>query len=460
MKSPKVILYIGATLCLGLIFSCLSLFPGAGFIYIAGAAAIGGTAAVALYSNCSWRSTAGWWILLAAATLSLCGAIININYYTVAAGTTAACPVLQNFDSLRVWQWSCYFAFGDIIPTQNITSVGYFFAPLLYVFGRTIAVPVLFCSICYMLTPIVVGSIAMRLTSDRRIALAAMLFTACQCFLFAQSTMLIKDCPVTLGMGVIIYYIVVAATGRQLDLGAGIALLSAITALSLLRPQSLLFISVAAILITAPSGRRSIAWGAGIAVTAIAFHIFSYTAILPSNILRVIQHSVTTHEAITFIQPNPYAVPFDNMFGDYTQIPFYKKLMILPLTVALQFLLPFPWNFGRDTIYGPAEGIAHFGFPWYLAGALILYWLFVCMRRAPRPMQMTVLTGVLFTVATAYMTSGRIARYCLPYLPMLLPAAAYVAVCIRRRSLWIWLGVFSVLLAATLMVCHHLQAHI
>ena len=102
--------------------------------------------------------------------------------------------------------------------------------------------------------------------------------------------------------------------------------------------------------------------------------------------------------------------------------------------------------------------VAHISYFWYLAGALIIYWIFGCAYRAPRRQQLTVVWGVILTVITAYMSSGRISRYCLPYLPLLLPAAAIVALdCRRRRSLWIWLAVFAALLLTALLICYSMQ---
>ena len=69
-----------------------------------------------------------------------------------------------------------------------------------------------------------------------------------------------------------------------------------------------------------------------------------------------------------------------------------------------------------------------------------------------------VLWGVALTLITAYSDAGRASRYCLPLLPLLLPAAAQTALLDRRRRpLHVWLAIFTIILAATLAVCHHLH---
>ena len=135
----------------------------------------------------------------------------------------------------------------------------------------------------------------------------------------------------------------------------------------------------------------------------------------------------------------------------------YKRLLWLPASVVLQFILPFPWNFESAYLDGPAKVMARIGLVWYYCGALILWWLAVKWRTATAMTRRTVLCGLLLTVATAYSTSGRASRYCLSYLPMLLPIAAMAHECWRERTLQRWLIVFGVLLMLGLIICYLLH---
>lgn len=81
-------------------------------------------------------------------------------------------------------------------------------------------------------------------------------------------------------------------------------------------------------------------------------------------------------------------------------------------------------------------------------------------RRSPGNERRLVAWGVVLTAGIALMTSGRVSRYCLPLLPLLLPAAASAVVYARReRSLQIWMGVFVALMVPGLVICYKLQTH-
>lgn len=416
-------------------------------------------AAVVVCSRCfmEWMPTSGSVVLLVLGTLSLCGDIINVNYYAVAHGAVVAYPVLENFDAWRDWSWACTFVYGDPAPDTYVRCFSYVVAALLWLFGRSIAVPIIFCSLCYLCAVALTGAIAWRLTRNRAIATTALVMAGVMCFLFAQSTILIKDCPVTLCFAVVIYMMVkwteADSKCRVVDFAI---LFLAIVMLGLLRVNALSMIAVVvlamAFVMKAP--RRMMA--AGVIVFCLLWYWIVNNVLLPKTISIML--TVQSDPSALMILPNTYAAPLERLTGDYTALPFYTKILFLPLTTAVQALLPFPWNFSRDMIFGPVEAVAHFGFPWYFVQALILYWLATMLRNAARPMQIVVFAGVAFTVATAYITSGRIARYCLPYLPMLIPAAASaLVVCRKKRSLWIWLGIFTLILAVTLVICYNLQ---
>lgn len=457
MKSTAITYTIAGTVCLSLIFSCLSVFPGAGGLTVACGTALMAAIVAVSHKSMKWMPTQGIVALLVFGTLSLCGVIINVNYYTVAQGTFAAHPVLENFDAWRDWSWACTFAYGDPAPDTYVRCFSYVVAALLWLFGRSIAVPVIFCSLCYLGTVALSGAISWRLTRDRVVGTTALIMTGLMCYLFSQSTILIKDCPVTLCFALITYIMVkwteLDYRVRPVDFAF---LLFAILLLGLLRVNALAMIVLAILVMSFAMGRRNRRLATGVILSCVVWYWIVNNVLLPRalSIVLVVQAEPST----MMILPNSYAAPLERLIGDYTTLPFYTKILFLPLTLAVQALLPFPWNFSRDMVFGPVHAVAHFSFPWYFAQALILYWLFTMIRKAQRPMQLVVITGVVFTVVTAYITSGRIARYCLPYLPLLMPAASSALVnCRRRRSLWVWLGVFTLILTVTLLICYNMQ---
>lgn len=135
-------------------------------------------------------------------------------------------------------------------------------------------------------------------------------------------------------------------------------------------------------------------------------------------------------------------------------------LLRLPVSVALQFITPLPWAFGRDVVFGPSAAYAHVSYPWYALGGLILYCLLFRLRSLPRRMAGLLLYGTVLYLITALMTGGTISRYTLPWLPALVPAAAWVwnEGCVRLRSFRIWYFIYCLamvlVLAAAFCLLH------
>ncbi len=421
--------------------------------------------AAAVYSRCDSRSTAGWYTLAAALTLSMAGTIVSVWYFTTASGGTLENPVLNNFDAARDWAWGCHYAFGDDVPPEYYaTGGGYRVAACLAVLGRSVASPIFLNVLCYVLAVIAVGCVAWKSTGDRRTATAAMIITASMGYLLAQSTVIIKDVPVTLLMACTAYVFVCRANGAanaSLKITHTVMLVSALLLLGILRHNILFMVALGAVIFAVRRG--GIDWPLiGVAIIAVAVRSAMLQWALPPT--GTAMQVVTAESSAEIILTNPYTMGYDSMLGDYTTMPFYRKLLWLPASVVVQFLIPFPWNWTRDVIFSPVQAVAHCGYMWYAAGALILYWIGSSRRRESSvALRRLVLWGVLLTVLTAYISSGRVSRYCLPYLPMLLPAAADVVVsaCAARgvrRSLTLWLGIFAAALAVTLIICHSLQS--
>ncbi len=444
--------------CMALVAVCLCVWPGARFGFVLPAYALIFATAAAVFARCPWRSSAGYFVLLAMITLSTCGAIINVNYFTTAFSAGLDSPVLFNWDAATDWDRALHeLGLNDepgLFSSRHLARIA---AGLMWAFGVDITVPIMFSVLCYPLALIAMGCVAYVATSDKRIVTATLVAGSLMCYLYTQSTWLIKDVPVTLCVGTGAF---VLARWRQRVSGVRgpeVALLSASMILLLfLRPNFMYLMAFGAGLMAVRCGpwrldRRFVA----VILAAVAMRLVYDCFFDPVSVKALI--TVDGHTTLNNSKPPTRA--WDNMHGEgYADLSVWQRLMFLPASVLVQFLIPFPWNFGRDTIFGPTMAVAHFGFFWYYAGALIVYWIAAEFRKAPRILQLVVLWGVIMTVLTAWMTAGRVSRYCLPYLPLLLPAAGCVAVRMwRRRPLWIWLAVFTALLVPTLFVCHSLQ---
>lgn len=431
-----------------LVLVALALWPGASVPVVLCSYAAAGSVAACTFAGCRWRSRAGAFLLLAALTVLVCGVIMNVHYYTVASGGTLTHPVLQNTDADRAW-WCAVALINEDVVLGTFTGYPTYVAIML--FGRDIFIAIMVDVLCCLLALVACGELAWRLTGCRKTAFGAMLAMSLMCYFMVQATILIKDVPLTLGVALLALGLV-RLRQRTPRVGVTWALIAASIVMASVYRPNLLLLYIPGVVIAGVSRRPDLRFAAVAAVCVAAW--FAMEALLQKNPDPVALAAGSPK--YDFAQVKTMA--WDRITGEYSGFPVWKKLLLLPASVVLQFLIPFPWNFARDTVFGPTLAVAHFGYTWYLAGGLFLYWLAVLVRQSPAMMVRMALWAILLYVATAYAFSGRISRYCLPYLPLIMPAVAYTAVSAwRDRRLWRWMGIFAALMAVALVVCHHLH---
>lgn len=138
--------------------------------------------------------------------------------------------------------------------------------------------------------------------------------------------------------------------------------------------------------------------------------------------------------------------------------PWHKALM-LPLTMGVQFIIPFPWSYYETPTI--LRVIARITYGWYFIGGLSLfYFLFVSWRRDGN-MGCWAWWAALSFAAIAYIMAGSVARYVCPVQPLFVPVAIYVLCRLweghwRKAFLW-WSVFYIILLAATLVFCLEIQ---
>lgn len=151
---------------------------------------------------------------------------------------------------------------------------------------------------------------------------------------------------------------------------------------------------------------------------------------------------------------------YDSMIGNYFSYPIWQKALLLPVSMATQFLTPFPWNFARDTIYGPTLAYAHLAYPWYALGGLTIYFFGFCLRKADKAVLKWATWGLVAWSIPAFLYAGTISRYSLCFVPLLVPIAVYVvAECARLKSFKRWSAAYCVLLTVALISCHYIQSN-
>ena len=449
-------------LCLAAVIVAAAFLPGARLGFLLPAYVVGGAAMLFIYSRCAFRVSAGSAVLMAAYTLVVCGIIWNIHFFTVESGGTYSHPVLVNTDSRTDWSRAVNRLYGDPQPDfpglMGVRYYGYVIQGLMFVFGRDIGVPLMFNAFCYAMTVILVGAVTWRLASNRTTSLLSMVITCLMCYLMVQSTVLLKDVPLAMCVAAMCLVMARWRMGKGVAIDDVLILIPALVGLAFFRANFLLMLVLGLVIFGV--GKRSFDLRFAVLIAVVlalffAMHTFFHFPTVKENVDVAYGTGVFVH--------NDNVRAWDNMLvDDYEAMPIWRRLLWLPASVVVQYLIPFPWNFQRDMVYGPTECVAHFGYFWYYAGAVLLFWIFVCSRKSPVAMRLFVLWGVLLTIATAYMTSGRVSRYCLIYLPMLLPAVAFTLVQAKhsvklRSKLGVWLGIFTLLLIPVLLICYNLQ---
>lgn len=416
--------------------------------------------AAGIYGMTPWRDTTGAMALTAAMTLLSVGVTLNVGFFTYGSGGTAASPVLFNDDASVAWNNALtYLGLADSFSPLSRRGYGLMCAAMMAVGGVNIVVPLVFNVLATLATVIMAGGLAYRCAGSngeaRRRAGLAMAVTASVCYLLGSGCILVKDAMVIAAVTATAYAMA-AAVARRLSAGCVAAAAAAVAVLTVIRPNYLPFVAIGVVIVTAghPNRRRLTVAAAGVTVALTALWIATQ---LTAHAATAID-TLTSSDASELTFDNPNQTAYLNMRGNYAVQPWYVRLATLPLSMAVQYLIPFPWNFMRDTIYGPTLLYSHIAYPWYAIGGVFMFYIVKAMRHDSAASRRLALWAVAMFAAIAYISAGTISRYFLPFIPAMVPAVVMTACRYgRRRGFRIWCAVYICLMVVVLGVCHHLQ---
>lgn len=421
----------------------------------------------AVYSRCSRQWPTGWYLLLGVTVALGCGVIINAWYFTTFSGGTDHWPAMVNYDALRNWSiirrlsregWQAY---------EHSRFIGY--PTLLWwlcsVTGQSLLVVLTTNMLSVLLTIILTGKIAVAALSatdlrPRSVMTLGMAVACCNCYFLITGTLVLKDALIQLVVAAFIYLCIKVYQCSSLKpgywLGAVALLMITVFVRDYLIPP--LIVGLIVMLRVSPT---KLSWSLTMVIVAAGLLWLSMYA---AGFSPVVHSDLTDlgHSAISDSPGNSEEVvrrgPLTALLrADYFTMPLWKRLAVLPLTSLCQFLIPFPWNFMRDTVYGPTQFVAHIAYPAYLVGIVLCFGVVFCLRRTPRIVLRLLLWGTVAYCGTALITGGTISRYCLMYTPLAVPLVVYtLAVSWRCKRFRYWVGACSAAMAAVLIVCHHL----
>ncbi|MDE6270719.1 MAG: hypothetical protein K2M12_07720 [Muribaculaceae bacterium] len=413
-----------------------------------------------IYKARPWSGIAGGWVVLTASVALWVGICVNCHYFIgIHPDADVSRPVLMNFDAWSAWNNALVDIGRDDAMFCDWPALGYghFVGLIVALTGPDISIPIMFNAFCALATIVLAGSMGAECVDGsradkQRMAWVTMLFTSAMAYFMVSGTILIKDCPVALAIALSAWAGLQARKGRLL--WPAIALVPALIMVLYMRPNFVLVLSAIVALTGFAASKRG--RGATLAL------------VLP---LVIIFFIVQYHEHAEYIGKYARMVgAFDHQEegelvrnADYSQIsryflmPFWLRILLLPVVAGIQFLIPLPFNFDKYTVFGPCMMLAHFGFCRYALGGLVMY--FECRqfsRRVPGRLKMLTLSGILIYLAIAYCYAGIISRYGIPLIALFTPAAAYCWLNYRHeRAFRIWAMVFIAALAIALTLAYY-----
>ncbi|MDE6331097.1 MAG: hypothetical protein K2L80_00690 [Muribaculaceae bacterium] len=332
--------------------------------------AVSAASAIALYSyRCqSWHTRGGMLLMLACAAVVGSGVILNCWYFTTASGGTDSAPVFQNFDASLNWEFLTMSNIEDLrtdrfpgICFNRTSGYPYLMALLCWPFGPSLAFLLGFNMLCVLLTIILCGSITRRCCPGHGLAapLCGMCVLAANCYFMVTGTIFIKDALVQLIFACITNLLCRMRHNSQPERLPAIGCLGALLMIALVRHQLIPLMVPGFIILL--SGKRRL-WPVLIMLCAFSAIIYTAVMMLPTHeqydtVFSVLNGPRATHpdRVTTFIVDNSRTELIYSITGNLDEQMPWMRLLWLPVTMLCQFLIPFPWNFTRDMIYGPSQ---------------------------------------------------------------------------------------------------------
>lgn len=403
------------------------------------------------YKGIGYTDRAGYYTLTAFWALLSAGITLNVWYFTTHSGGTPTAPVLVNDDAATAWaQMSAIINGTESDVVSHRRGYGTLLAWLSFDHIPPIGYLLSVNMLAVLLAIVLAGGAAARMCGEddtrgkTRIATLTMIFTGGVCYFLASGAILIKDAVCQLIMAVMLFTLY-GRSGKMI-----VAMLAAAVLAMFVRPNMLPFIALAALLSLPLYPRKAI-----VPIIVLAVALITAFFWQEHNESVVMPLDPTDGNTMFFLDNGA-----DERLNAYSQVSgFYesrsigRKILLLPFSLCVQFLTPLPWAFGRDIVFGPSLAWSHFALPWYALGCIILFF-FCRIHKAPRAVALAFAFGVCAWAVTAFMTGGTVSRYCLPWLPFLTPAAAWLVrtgQC-RTKAFRRWAIAYSVLLAAGLAV--------
>lgn len=426
-----------------------------------------------IYSHSRYWCRAGHWLLLAVGSLLAMYVVLSIKACTVDVEYTLEEPLLYS-DSGSYYAWALSHYDGRCPePKLPFKGLPLFMLWQWRVLGVSIAWPLALNYMFTMLTIVMTGKVACRMLCRKftdvqpsTIATMAMLLISFMGFLISQGLRIQKEAGCALGLLLVGYTLAGMASGETLTRShryRDIAIfVTGCLLMAMVRTNFVYFAVAGAIMMTFSNRRANWKTGAMLAVLAavlaVVFSImFSYSF---GQQYRTIDGGDAMALAYkTGVVQQPYA----NIIGDYYHYPEWKRMLLLPVTAGVQYVIPFPWlyDYSGATIF---TLLPRFRLMWYfVGGACLHYFLYITiLHPKSNNLGMWAWWPLALFMIIAFITGGSVSRYALPLQPLFVVIALYVLLKVKRghyrRSFTLWMIIYAFVLVAILVMCYNAQA--
>lgn len=407
-------------------------------------------------------------ILLALSVFLMAISYVNLLEWTSVDGYSLEVPNVKN-DARTYYKWALHHYDGRVGP-QKIAFPG--FPMMILALWRLLGVSVIWpqaMNIMFTLTAVVITGMTTRRLLINRCSLGPSALLACgmalNCllaFYLLSGISILKEGPLFLAIAIIGYSLasMSAADEERQHLWRDIIMfILACGIIALVRTTFLYFIALGVIIMALPHWRRdwvmALAMLAIVAATMLIGNHFAYYSFDQHS--RIVQGGLGMQKVYV---DEAYNRHLRTLIGYYFLYSTWHKVLMLPVTMGLQFVIPFPWlNYGDDSII--FNEILRLNYGWYLVGGISLfYYLFMGWKRHDGMGLWPWWPAASFMII-AYLMAGSVVRYVLPFEPLFIPVVLFVLCKLvdgnHRKAFKRWSIFFVITLATTLLVCLELQ---
>ncbi len=426
-----------------------------------------------IYSRSCYWCRGGHWLLLIVGFLLAMYVVLSIKVCTVDVGDTLEEPNLHS-DSGAYYAWALSHYDGRCPePKLPFKGLPLFMLWMWRVLGVSIAWPLALNYMFTLLAIVMTGKVACRMLCRKfegfkpsTIATAAMFLVSLMGFLISQGLRIQKEAGCALGLLLVGYTLAGMASGETLskhDRYRDIAIFATgCLLMAMVRTNFVYFAVVGAVMMTLSNHR--IHWKYGTLLAVIAAVITVVFSIIFSYSFGQQYRTVDGGDAMALaFKVGIVQQPYSAIIGDYYHYPEWKRLLLLPVTAGVQYVIPFPWlyDYSHATIFSM---LPRFRLMWYfVGGACLHYFLYITiLHPKSNNLGMWAWWPLALFMIIAYITGGSVSRYALPLQPLFVVIALYALLNVKRgtyrRSFTLWMIIYAFVLVAVLVMCYNAQS--